>query len=417
MTKFQINIRKLNRNIDDYNKLSKKIAQDIDLSYNTLNNIDYVWKDNLTESFSSLVSKDKINVYKYFDYLNSYYNEISKFRNDISYCLSRCGCSSEASVKFNSKRMNLCLDYLSDVINNIEVALYYTTYFRTGGIEERIDYEGIGFSELSLVNQLKSYLSDIQRQLNVYSNNIKKMSKEFSSAVSNSQARRYNLLDFDGKFSQLSFNSSNKEFKDFDNVYIKNNNKNMNVYNLSNSTTKLENNTYNMNNNIATMKLSESDDRSKTTVYNNMYGNIDGMTLSSDVSNSPTFKHNNNSYNDIDAVSAPTLENTPKSEVSEHNRHSYDNIDAVSAPTLENTPKPEISKYDGYSYDNVGTTSAVTLENIPKSEMSKYDGYSYNNMGTISSSSTSSDVAINNHNDNSYNNINTVTAEDILSNL
>ena len=169
MTQFRLDIPKLNDNIYEYKNYKKACTDDIDLIYNSFEDIDAIWIDSNTQTFVDRTKKDEIELEKYFNYLDEMYNEIYKFKNDIVKMLDHEGYPGNNSVlQYNSTLIPACKNDLEMVSSCLNEAISSLQYISS------LAYYSVPLAQaiISNISALKPKIQELKRDIDYVVENI-----------------------------------------------------------------------------------------------------------------------------------------------------------------------------------------------------------------------------------------------------
>ena len=202
MANFNLYIDRIEDSIQQYKKYRNKCVEDTTYYYSVLKNVDNSWVDHNTETFLEKVKKDENKVEKYFSYMDSLYNEIDTFKDNVISILNRYGCNGHIStLSYDNTRIRKCIDYIENSIYYIDKAINSIL---------SITYPA-DFKALDLVNEVLNRLYNLKNNLYYCENNISNLSIEITNEVSNSRVRKSRIETFNERFDTFDYNWSTVE--------------------------------------------------------------------------------------------------------------------------------------------------------------------------------------------------------------
>ena len=333
MIKFKLSLRELEKNIEDYKSYRYEIKSDISSFYSILSNVDFAWIDDNCEAFKKMANKDKEKLYRYFTYLDKYYNNIETFKDNIAKILSRYGCSRNANISYSNAKIQACINYLSYSKQNINEALKYIL---------KIIYPS-DFSRLDLVNEILNNLTWINNDISRYEDDICNFSNSITHEINDAYSRKSKVGIFNEKFAANKYSWSTVTLPEFNfkkfipDEIIEANNTNA-------DTSKFGKNDYVVSNS-SKVNASEDNDISISDIVNNEYAlNYSNSVTSSENNDVSSLDTLNNNYrlNYSDSVNS----NAPSENIN------YDDIVKLKVDdTLEINGKNNIDT--DFSLDNL----------------------------------------------------------------
>ena len=196
MTYFKLDIPKLSEQIYTYRYLKKASLEDLGFVYSGLGYTESAWNDNNSKLFLDIVKNDKYKVEEYFNYLDSIYDEIDKFKVNIdNICYKQGYKTSSVILKFDDTDMESCRKNLTNAIDYLKTAL------------DNLDITAFpdNFEYMDLLYELKDGLSDSIKIINTLGTDIANFLKDINNEIEDSKYRMGKISSYDFNLKPLKY--------------------------------------------------------------------------------------------------------------------------------------------------------------------------------------------------------------------
>lgn len=194
MSDFTINISKLNKNIYDYRTNKSVLLNEINNSYNSLQNVDAAWNDDNSIVFIDSLKSDKFKINNYFSELDKLYLEIENFKDGLNYICNKYECKSNSLLKYNDSKINVLINKLNNINNYISNALYYVNLCDMSN-----------FTQRSKIRQLKNSLKEMKSDINLIINNFKSFQRDMNNMLIDSKHTFAKMKDLEVNIKPLEY--------------------------------------------------------------------------------------------------------------------------------------------------------------------------------------------------------------------
>lgn len=188
MTYFKLNIKNINESISNYKKLKKSCLEDINLVYRGLRNTDSGWNDVNSRAFVEKTKTDGYELMEYFDYLDSLFNEINRFKSNIDdICYKQGYNKNSINFKFDNSELNTCKTYLNNSIYLLNECLNSVNAYEFSS----------DFSYKYLIYDLRTEINNIKKSINTMINDITNFNRLIENEINDSKARMKKIGNYD----------------------------------------------------------------------------------------------------------------------------------------------------------------------------------------------------------------------------
>lgn len=178
MNKFTINLKNLDKSIEEYKTTKKTLLEEVDSAYENLKNADSGWNDDNSIAFIERVKKDKFDINNYFEDIDKLYSELENLKEGFNNILSKYNyTSNSAKLKFDENKISSVLTKLSNVKNYLSNALYYINLCNFDD----------DFSQKRRVRQLINSIKNISSDVNTIYSRINKFRRDVNNLLIDSQ--------------------------------------------------------------------------------------------------------------------------------------------------------------------------------------------------------------------------------------
>lgn len=160
MAFFELDINKIESNIDSFNDKVLDLKDELGITYDRLINIDSCWNGVSSSEFIEIVKSDGYKIDEYLDGLSILYNELGCFINGIRKVCKKSGYRDVYNIKFDDSRVSDCVEYLNFIIEVLNKCVY-----KVGSSSEKADKI---LDVIQMVNDYKDNLLAFKANINNY---------------------------------------------------------------------------------------------------------------------------------------------------------------------------------------------------------------------------------------------------------
>ena len=199
MISFNINLKNLNKSIENYRNNKKKLLDEINSAYENLKNTDVGWNDANSVVFLEKIKKDKYEINNYFANFDKLYLEIENFKNRFNNIFNNYGYKSNSvKLKFNENYINVVLKKMDNVMNYLSSALYYINLCNFNN----------DFDMKTQVQNLVKDIKTLNNNITIISSKINTLKRQVNSLLIDSQQSFRNVNAFGLNITTTKYNWS-----------------------------------------------------------------------------------------------------------------------------------------------------------------------------------------------------------------